>query len=171
MERNTSSFASASWDSKMAALVASRMKLLFWNVQFGLLMGCQTARYMWIDEELLIIRIYERYAYTRGFGQVRFIFHDIWLRNNFVVQPAFVHKDLCAYTAEPQSPPIICHAATASRREATRSCLTRWRPRLGENGKRWISKFSLNNFTQILLHIKDYDIWNSFSDTRLLPQK
>ena len=71
----------------------------------------------------------------------------------------------------PQSPPIICHAPTASRREATRSCLTRWRPRLGENGKCWISKFSLNNITQILLHIMDYNIWNSFSltDMRLFP--
>ena len=72
-----------------------------------------------------------------------------------------------------QSPPIICHAPTASRREATRSYPTRWRPRLGENGKCWISKFSLNDITQILLHIKDYNIWNSFSltDMRLLPQK
>ena len=72
-----------------------------------------------------------------------------------------------------QSPPIICHAPTASRREATRSYPTRWRPRLGENGKCWISKFSLNDITQILLHIKDYNIWNSFSltDMRLLPLK
>ena len=45
--------------------------------------------------------------------------------------------------------------------------------RLGENGKSWISKFSLNNITQILLHIKDYNICNSSSltDMRLLPQK
>ena len=73
----------------------------------------------------------------------------------------------------PQSPPIICHAPTVSRRKVMRSYPTRWQPRLGENGKRWVSKFSLNNITQILLHIKDYNIWNSFSltDMRLFPQK
>ena len=60
MERNTSGFASASWDSNMAALVAGGMKLLFWNVQFGPLMGYQSMQYMWIDQELLIIFIYER---------------------------------------------------------------------------------------------------------------
>ena len=43
----------------------------------------------------------------------------------------------------------------------------------GRKWKMWISKFSLNNIEQILLHIKDYNIWNSFSliDMRLLPQK
>ena len=77
------------------------------------------------------------------------------------------------YAPSTQSPPIICHAPTASRREATRSYPTRWRPRLGENGKSWISKLSLNNITQILLHIKDYNICNSSSltDMQLLPQK
>ena len=72
-----------------------------------------------------------------------------------------------------QSPPIICHAPTASGREATRSYPTRWQPRLGENGKCCISKFSLNDITQILLHIKDYNSWNNFSltDVRLLPQE
>ena len=44
----------------MAALVAGGIKLLFWNVQFELLMGCQSVQYMWIDQELLIIFIYER---------------------------------------------------------------------------------------------------------------
>ena len=29
----------------------------------------------------------------RGFGQVRFSFYDIWLRNNFVAQRAFEHKE------------------------------------------------------------------------------
>ena len=29
----------------------------------------------------------------------------------------------------------------------------------GRKWKRWISKFCLNNVTQILLHIKDYNIW------------
>ena len=74
------------------------------------------------------------------------------------------------YRAVAQSPPIICHAPTASRREVIRHS---WWPKLGEIGKRWISKFSLRNITQILLYIKDYDIWNSFSltDMRLLPQK
>ena len=62
---------------------------------------------------------------------------------------------------------------TSSHCKATRSYPTRWGPMLGENGKRWISKCSRNNITQILLHIKDYDIWNSFSLTamRLLPKK
>ena len=59
MERNTSGFAGASWDSKMAASVAGGMKLLFWNVHFGLLMGFQSVQYMWIDQELLIIYISE----------------------------------------------------------------------------------------------------------------
>ena len=58
------------------------------------------------------------------------------------------------------------------RREATRSYPTRWRPKPGEKGKRCISKFCLNNITQILCHIKDYNIWNSYSltDMWLLPQ-
>ena len=60
MERNTSGFAGASWDSKMAASVAGGMKFVFWNVQFGQLMGCQSVQYMRIDQELLIIYIYER---------------------------------------------------------------------------------------------------------------
>ena len=71
----------------------------------------------------------------------------------------------------------FCHShfqsfATASRREATRSYPTRWRPKLGEKGKRWISKFCLNSITQILCHIKDYNIWNSYSltDMWLIPQ-
>ena len=88
MERNTSGFAGASWDSKMVASVAGGMKLLFWNVQFGLLMCCQSVQYMWIDQELLII-----YIYTRGLGQVKFSFYDIWLRNNFVAQHACEHKE------------------------------------------------------------------------------
>ena len=72
-----------------------------------------------------------------------------------------------------QSPPIICQAPTANRQRRWESYPTRWRPRLGENGKCWIWKFSLNDITQILLHIKDYNIWNSFSltDMRLLPRK
>ena len=60
MERNTSGFASALWDGKMVALVAGGVKLLFLNVQFGLLMSCQSVQYMWIDQKLLIICIYER---------------------------------------------------------------------------------------------------------------
>ena len=57
-------------------------------------------------------------------------------------------------------------APTTSRCEVTRSYPTRWQPKLGENGKRWISNFSLNNITvitQILRHIKDSlqnKIWN-----------
>ena len=91
----------------------------------------------------------------------------------FAFTTGYRAQSLTVHTYRTQSPPIICHAPTASRREATRSYPTRWRPRLGENGKCWISKFSLNNITQILLHIKDYNIWNSFSltDMRLLPQK
>ena len=50
-----------------------------------------------------------------------------------------------------QSLTLICHAPTASRRKETwKSYPTRWRPELGENGNRWISKFSLNNISQIL---------------------
>ena len=83
MERNTSSFARSSWDSKMATVVGG-MKLLFWNVQFGLLMDCQSVQYMWIGQELLIIFIYE--IWPGGF-------YDIWLRNNFVAQRTCEHKE------------------------------------------------------------------------------
>ena len=60
MERNTSGFAVALWDSKMAVSGGWEMKLLFWNVQFGLLMDCQSVQYTWICLEIHIIFISER---------------------------------------------------------------------------------------------------------------
>ena len=60
IERNTSGFAVALWDSKMAASGGREMKFLFWNVQFGLLMDCQSVQYTWICLEIHIIFIYER---------------------------------------------------------------------------------------------------------------
>ena len=64
------------------------------------------------------------------------------------------------------------HCPYASHRQATRSYPTRWRSKLGENGKRWISKFSLTNSTQILRYITADNIWNSYSLTymRLLTK-
>ena len=60
MERNISGFTSASWDSKMAASAGRGMKLLFWSVQFGLLMDSQSVQYTWICLEIHIICTYER---------------------------------------------------------------------------------------------------------------
>ena len=83
MGKNTSVFASASWDSKMAASAPGRMKLLFWNVQFGLLMDCQSVQYTWMCLEIHIKCTYKRIWPGHKWDLIFMIFEcvSIWTRS------------------------------------------------------------------------------------------